>query len=148
MIRWKKITFWGLIASLGLGFSLAPLPARANSGAHKVFTLQAKRYAFWPAVLVVNPGDRVTIELIPQDVVHGLSIDNYDLNMTADPGQTTSLTFIAGQPGSYTMRCSVTCGAMHPFMIGRLQVGQNDLLWRAAGLALLAAVAGIFWRRV
>jgi len=34
---------------------------------------------------------------------------------------------------------------MHPFMIGKLQVGQNGMLWRGAALALLAIVAGV-WR--
>ena len=32
---------------------------------------------------------------------------------------------------------------MHPFMIGKLNVGTNDLLLRSMGLSLLA-VAGLF----
>ena len=36
----------------------------------------------------------------------------------------------------------MTCGNMHPFMIGKLQVGQNDLFWRAVLLAGLALIAG------
>ncbi len=148
MTHWKKILFWGLAASLGLVISLAPVPVKATSSHQKIFKIQASRFEFWPAVLAVNPGDQVTIELVSQDVVHGLSVDGYDLHMVADPGQTATLTFTAGQPGSYTLRCSVTCGAMHPFMVGKLQVGRNDLFWRAVGLALLAAVAGVGWRRV
>jgi hypothetical protein len=31
---------------------------------------------------------------------------------------------------------------MHPFMIGKLKVGQNVLLWRAIALSGLALVAG------
>lgn len=148
MKRWKKILFWGLAISLGLVISLAPMPVKATSSNQKLFKIQASRFAFSPAVLAVNPGDEVTIELVSQDVVHGLSIDGYDLHLVADPGQTASMTFTAGQAGSYTLRCSETCGAMHPFMVGKLQVGGNDLLWRAAGLALLAVIAGVWWKRV
>lgn len=148
MKHWKKILFWGLAISLGLVISLAPMPVKATSSNQKLFKIQASRFAFSPAVLAVNPGDEVTIELVSQDVVHGLSIDGYDLHLVADPGQTASMTFTAGQAGSYTLRCSETCGAMHPFMVGKLQVGGNDLLWRAAGLALLAVIAGVWWKRV
>ena len=38
----------------------------------------------------------------------------------------------------------MTCGAMHPFMIGKIQVGQNALLWRGIGLAALIPLA-VLW---
>jgi hypothetical protein len=76
------------------------------------------------------------------DVVHGLSIDGYKLATTADPGQTARLTFVADRRGSFRFRCTMTCGNLHPFMIGKLQVGQNTLLWRAILLSGLALVGG------
>jgi len=72
------------------------------------------------------------------DVVHGLYVDGYDISVTADPGQTKRLTFVADRSGSFRLRCNVTCGAMHPFMIGKLTVGQNTSLWRSIGLAIIA----------
>jgi cytochrome c oxidase subunit 2 len=107
--------------------------------------VEARSFEYTPAVLRVNPGDRVTIELVPMDVVHGIFIDGYSLELHADPGQTSKLTFIADRPGTFRFRCSVTCGALHPFMIGKLQVGPNSLFWRGAGLAILVAIAGV-WR--
>jgi heme/copper-type cytochrome/quinol oxidase subunit 2 len=62
--------------------------------------------------------------------------------MEADPGQTASLTFIANKSGSFRFRCNVTCGAMHPFMIGKLTVGTNHWLYRSFGLAALV-IAGL-----
>jgi hypothetical protein len=71
-------------------------------------------------------------------------LDGYDLNVIAPPGQTAHLTFVADRAGDFRFRCSVTCGALHPFMIGKLNVGPNWLLYRAAGLALLGVLA-VVW---
>ena len=60
----------------------------------------------------------------------------------AVPGQTSHLTFIADQQGTFRFHCTVTCGNMHPFMTGKLEVGQNTLLWRAIALTAVALVAG------
>jgi heme/copper-type cytochrome/quinol oxidase subunit 2 len=88
----------------------------------------------------VNPGDTVTIELTSTDAVHGLYVDSYGVSVESDPGQTGTLTFIADRPGSYRFRCNVTCGALHPFMIGKLAVGDNTALYRGLGLTMLGAV--------
>jgi heme/copper-type cytochrome/quinol oxidase subunit 2 len=58
----------------------------------------------------------------------------------ADPGQAATLTFTADKQGSFRFRCNVTCGAMHPFMIGKLTVGTNDWLMRSIGLAVIAVL--------
>ena len=136
---------WVVLAGLALLMSFLPIPANATAPVERTFRIQASRFEYNPAFVLVNPGDRVTIELAATDVVHGLSIDGYDLETSADPGQTARLSFVADRQGSYRFRCTVTCGNMHPFMIGKLQVGQNDRLWRAAGLAALALIAGA-WR--
>jgi heme/copper-type cytochrome/quinol oxidase subunit 2 len=132
-----------LLALAGLALALAPLPGRAAAPAERHFRIEASSFAYTPAELRVNHGDHVTIELASTDVVHGLSIDGYGLSVTADPGQTKTLSFTAGRAGSFRFRCSVTCGPLHPFMIGKLRVGDNTLLWRAAGLAVLAAAAAL-----
>jgi heme/copper-type cytochrome/quinol oxidase subunit 2 len=132
------------MAGLALVILLIPVPTQASTPIERTFHIEASRFKFSPAVLSVNPGDRVTIELSATDVVHGLSIDGYSLETTSDPGQTRRLTFVADRSGSFRFRCTVTCGNMHPFMIGKLQVGRNMLLLRAAGLAVLAVVAGVW----
>jgi heme/copper-type cytochrome/quinol oxidase subunit 2 len=121
--------------------AFAPLPLAQLRPAERFFRVEASQYAFTPAVLKVNPGDRVTIELASTDVVHGLYLDGYDMQVMADPGQTATLSFIANQSGMFRFRCSVTCGDLHPFMIGKLYVGPNKLFWRGLGLALLAVLA-------
>jgi heme/copper-type cytochrome/quinol oxidase subunit 2 len=137
-LRW---IFW-IAAALVIAF--VPVPVRSAAPADRTIRVEANSFEYTPGVLQVNPHDRVTIELVSTDVVHGIYIDGYNLEVIADPGQTRSLSFVADRTGVFRFRCSVTCGALHPFMIGKLQVGKNLQLWRAAGLALLAALAGVW----
>jgi heme/copper-type cytochrome/quinol oxidase subunit 2 len=133
---------WGVWLGLAALALFAPLPATAAAPVERTFRIQAGQFEYSPAVLHANPGDRVTIELEAQDVMHGLAIDGYNLAIESEPGRVARLSFIADRSGSFRFRCSVTCGNLHPFMIGKLQVGSNTLLLRAGLLALLAVAAG------
>ena len=132
-----------LLATAGLVVAFAPLPVPAVAPQERTFRIDARQFAYFPSELVVNPGDSVTIQLVSTDVVHGLYIDGYGVSTEADPGQIATLTFTADKQGSFRFRCNVTCGAMHPFMIGKLTVGTNDWLVRSIGLAVIA-VLGVF----
>ena len=140
-ILWRR---WAVLIGIALLVLFIPFPAAATTPAERTFQIEASRFEYAPATLAVNPGDRVTIELTATDVVHGLSIDGYNLSTTVDPGQTARLTFVADRPGSFRFRCNMTCGNLHPFMIGKLKVGQNTLLWRAAALSGLVLLAGVW----
>lgn len=129
-----------LLIMAGLVVAFAPLPAPSITPQERTFRIDAGQFAYSPSELKVNPGDTVTIQLVSTDVVHGLYVDGYDISVQADPGQTQTLSFVADQPGSFRFRCNVTCGAMHPFMIGTLTVGVNDWLYRSIGLASLAVI--------
>ena len=133
---------WLILAVLVMVIWLVPMPSFVGAPTERVFKIQASQFQYLPAELTVNPGDKVTIELTATDVVHGLSMDGYNLETTADPGQTARLTFTADKEGSFRFRCTVTCGNLHPFMIGKLHVGQNMLLWRGMALAVLALLGG------
>ena len=129
-----------LLATTALVVAFAPLPVSVNSPEERIFRIDARQFAYSPSELAVNPGDSITIELVSTDVVHGLYIDGYDISLEADPGQTARMTFMADKAGSFRFRCNVTCGAMHPFMIGKLTVGRNEWLFRSAGLAVVAVL--------
>jgi heme/copper-type cytochrome/quinol oxidase subunit 2 len=144
MTRFRLSRRWILIGLLAMAIVVVPDPIALAAPAEQHFRIEASSFQYTPEAIHVNPGDHVTIDLVSTDVVHGLYIDGYDLNVTADPGQTATLSFVADHAGTFRMRCSVTCGALHPFMIGKLNVGSNDLLWRAIGLGALAVVAGVW----
>lgn len=136
-----------------LGFILAliilvvPLPQSIPQPVERHFRIEASQFAYSPGVLRVNPGDQVTIELVATDVVHGIYIDSYDLQASADPGQTAQLSFTASQPGVFRFRCIVPCGQMHPFMLGKLQVGTNLLLLRAVLLSVAGLILMVLWKK-
>jgi len=127
----------------GLVMAFAPFPVQPIASQERIFQVDARQYAYSPAELKVNTGDTVTIHLVSNDVVHGLYVDGYDVSVEADPGQTATLTFVANKPGSFRFRCNITCGAMHPFMIGKLTVGTNEWLFRSMGLAIVAVLGVI-----
>jgi len=128
-----------LLVMAGLAVAFVPLPISSSPPQERTFRIDARQYAYSPSELHVNPGDTVNIQLVSTDVVHGLYVDGYDISVEAEPGQSAILTFIADRPGSFRFRCNVTCGAMHPFMIGKLTVGNNNWLYRSLGLAALVA---------
>jgi len=140
----RVVVSWGILGIAALLVAFAPLPFSAPTPTERFFRIEAGNFAYSPAMLQVNPGDIVTIELASTDVVHGLYVDGYDISVVADPGQPATLNFSADHQGTFRMRCSVTCGALHPFMIGKLQVGSNLLLWRGIGLAFVAML-GVFF---
>ena len=127
-----------IFAVAGLVLAFVPFPVQLKNPQERTFRIEARQFAYSPSELNVNPGDTITIKLVSTDVVHGLYIDNYDISVEADPGKTATLTFKANKSGSFRIRCNVTCGAMHPFMIGKLTVGTNDWLIRSIGLAVVA----------
>jgi cytochrome c oxidase subunit 2 len=126
---------------------LIPFPVRRGPPAERIIRIEARRFGYQPAEIRVDPGDRVTIELAPMDVVHGFALDGYGVGLSADPGRPARITFIADKTGTFRFRCPVVCGDLHPFMTGKLTVGGSEWWARAAALALIAAAAAMWWTR-
>ncbi len=133
---------WVILGLLAFAVAWVPLPLPAPAPAERTIRIEAGDFAYSPGVISVNRGDQVTLELVSTDVVHGIYIDGYELELVADPGKTARLSFVADRTGSFRFRCAVTCGALHPFMIGKLKVGPNPMPWRLIALSILAILAG------
>ncbi len=144
----KRRLAYAVLVAVAVIVAFAPLPAvsSTNPSRHTI-RIEASQFSYSPSVVSVEPGDTVTLELVSTDVVHGLYVDGYGVSVQADPGQTKSITFVAKQPGSFRFRCNVTCGALHPFMIGKLQVGQNTAFLRSAGFLLVGAIGILLFRK-
>lgn len=87
-----------------------------------IFDHKAQR----PDVIEVNEGDKVYIHLtnidFDQDITHGFGINQYDLNIEVQPGQTNTLEFVADKAGTYPVYCTNFCSALHQEMSGYLLV--------------------------
>jgi len=110
--------------------------------------MTAGQFAFDPPVLHVNQGDRVILTLQASDVVHGFYLDSYGVEARVEPGISQQVEFVADRAGKFRYRCSVSCGTLHPFMIGELVVGPNLTFTRAVGLMVVTLAATLFylWR--
>src|SRR5512139_3911248 len=95
---------WIVIGLLACTIVFVPNPIAWAAPNDRHFRIEASSYQYTPETIHVNPGDHVTIDLVAADVVHGLYLDGYDLNVTADPGQTATLSFTADRAGSFRFR--------------------------------------------
>ncbi len=149
MVEVLRARLPSLLPFIGLAMLvlLLPVPFSSAPATHEV-TLIAEQFAFDPPTLRVNKGDRVVINLQAADVVHGLYLDDYGLDVRVEPGVSERIEFVAEKTGKFRYRCSVACGALHPFMIGELVVKPNLPFLRAVGLTLVALAATLFylWR--
>jgi hypothetical protein len=114
--------------------------------AERFFEVRARQFEYIAPnnILRVNKGDTVKIRLISEDVHHGLFLDGYGLNTTAHPGKEGSLSFVANKTGRFSFRCSVTCGSLHPYMVGYLYVSPNYLFILGTSLAGLLGFVSLF----
>ena len=123
---------------MGILMAILFLPWSMPTPQERHITIDATQFQFTPAQLDVNYGDRVILTLTASDVVHGFYLDGYGIEQRITPGVSQHIEFVANQMGKFRYRCAVSCGPLHPFMIGELVVGPNLPFWRAVGVLLVA----------
>jgi len=133
-----------LVLAMIVAFMPVPVLAKPTT---RTITITAEQFAYDPPVLHVNRGDHIIITLQSADVMHGFYLDGYNLNAQVAPGEMKQLEFIADRSGKFRYRCSVSCGPLHPFMIGELVVEPNLTFARAIGLMGLAMVGTFVYLR-
>src|SRR3990172_1937542 len=141
-LKWIAVIVLVVLASTSGGILWAKYPLNHSD---KEFTVVARQFAYDPPIIRVSKGDRVTIKAESKDVLHGFYIDGYDVDRMLRPGEPVQFTFIANKEGKFGFRCSLTCGVLHPFMIGKLIVEPNYLFPGSVGLSIGLAVGAIIF---
>lgn len=121
-----------------------------RQGNHVIVHMSAVRSNFEPNKIELNQGDLVTIYLtnIEQttDELHGFSLNEYNVNVVVDPGETKVIEFVANKPGVFPFYCTNFCSALHQEMQGYVLVKGRGGAAAAAGKAkskTQVAVAGL-----
>jgi plastocyanin len=153
----RGVLFASVVVACGLvGFGLTSSDQEPREWA---ITVVAEKYAYDPAVIRVNRGDTLRLRFASLDVVHGFYLEGHDLDVKVTPMKSSvevrrpsekgkselaeEVVFVADREGKFRYRCSETCGAVHPFMLGELIVGPNRLLPVSLGLTLGILVGGL-----
>jgi nitrous-oxide reductase len=75
-----------------------------------------------PDLVEVKVGDTVTWHItnveMAHDATHGFAMPGYDYNLSVEPGETTTFTFVADTPGTFPYYCTEFCSALHLEMMG------------------------------
>lgn len=106
-------------------------PAEGNvTDGVRVFHVSVKEWEFEPAVMKVYPGEKVRFIVYSDDVWHGFAINELNVNLTVPSEKTvsTEVSIPAEASGKiYTSYCSVFCGLGHPYLKGKIIVGNPEL---------------------
>ncbi|MDW7673319.1 MAG: 4Fe-4S binding protein [Bacillota bacterium] len=147
----RRLSIVVVIVTLIIFTIIIPKENIAGAG-YQEFYITAKTFEFSPGTIKVKQGDTVRIYLIADDITHGLRIDGYDVTVKDHPKdlEENYVEFVANKAGTFTFRCYVTCGAMHPFMVGKLVVEPSTSIWQLLLLTMFASsftLAGLLFNR-
>ncbi|HET6383719.1 MAG TPA: hypothetical protein VFJ58_10030 [Armatimonadota bacterium] len=158
-----KATIWTLVIVLGFAAIGVAVTSATHAPRNRTIKITARKYAYDPPVIRLNQGDHVTIYLKSADVTHGFYLEGYDIDAHISPEEkpllrhpsyerdykkVNNIQFVANKTGKFHYRCSVTCGYMHPFMLGEMVVAPNHPFGAGVGaafglmLAMLVLSAG------
>lgn len=97
-----------------------------REGNNVIVKMLAVRSSFEPYKIEAVQGDKVTIYLtnIEQttDELHGFGLNEHNINVVVDPGETKTIEFVANKPGVFPFYCTNFCSALHQEMQGYLLV--------------------------
>lgn len=78
----------------------------AVDGAPEI-AIRATSFAFEPAELAAEAGEPVNIALTSDDILHDFNLEDADFHLAAEAGETATGALKIGEPGTYTVYCSV-----------------------------------------
>ena len=134
-IRAEKIKAWTTYPEVGWDpIAQAPMEGAVMPGGEGVVRDGAKvtvnmtlvRSHFTPDIVELQAGDEVTWHITnieqAQDATHGFALPGPNINLSIEPGEATTFSFVADKAGTYPFYCTEFCSALHLEMMGYLLV--------------------------
>jgi nitrous-oxide reductase len=88
--------------------------------------MTAVRSHLTPEHITVNQGDHIIWHITnietAQDATHGFQLAGYNISLSLEPGETTTIEFDAVNDGTFTYYCTEFCSALHLEMMGYFMV--------------------------
>lgn len=81
-----------------------------------------QQYSFTPQCIVVPADTKLTFRMTSSDVVHGLLIEDTNINTMLVPGYVSTFRTSFPKPGEHEMPCHEYCGTGHEGMWGKVRV--------------------------
>ncbi|MEM4658896.1 MAG: Sec-dependent nitrous-oxide reductase [Candidatus Methanosuratincola sp.] len=135
MIKADKLKPWLVYPEVGFSPAMmAKDPNAATTGKERIerdgntvkVWMTAIRSHFKPEHIKVKQGDKVILYVTnverARDATHGFAIDGYNVNLSLEPGESSTVEFVADQPGVFPFYCTEFCSALHLEMMGYLFV--------------------------
>lgn len=135
MIKTDKLDPWLVYPEIGFNPTKmakdenASMPGEESitrNGNNVEVKMTAIRSHFNPEHIKVKQGDNVKINITSveqaRDATHGFAVDGYNINLSLEPGESSTVEFVADKPGIYPFYCTEFCSALHLEMAGYLLV--------------------------
>lgn len=90
----------------------------ASGDGAQTLDITASNFEFDKDTYTVEAGKPVNVTLTNKDGMHGIGISSFDVSIKGE-GEAS---FTPEEPGEYTIRCNVMCGAGHSDMVSTLVV--------------------------
>lgn len=103
-------------------FAEDKLGVKQNPDGSVTVTLVAARYAIHPQRIEVPVDTPVTFRIATPDVLHGLHIQNSNMDTMVVPGYVSQISTAFPQAGEYPMFCNEFCGLGHHYMWSKVVV--------------------------
>lgn len=134
MIKADKVKAWEVYPVGTNALTMKPDPNAVKQGQERIerrgntveVWMTAVRSHFRPDQIRVRQGDKVILHITnpeqTRDATHGFAIADYNIQVSIEPGETTTIEFVADKPGVFNFYCTEFCSALHLEMAGWLLV--------------------------
>jgi cytochrome c oxidase subunit II len=104
-------------AAVVLASIIVILRATTGADAPRTIDVTLSRYAFSPERIEVRLGERVRLNVMSADRVHGFEVKELELNARIPAGgRAVSVELTPKETGTFEIKCSEYCGAGHSRM--------------------------------